>query len=144
MDHYYGFDLGDAESAVARLNEDKDELPQILKVKEAESFVTACAQLADGELLIGESACYAADAVSRKIRFKSRYLRDPESRTHLKRFAAGVIGELYGNGDLISINHEGHRFTWRVQGLTEGATLRLPRLRVKDVEDEEPKGDKKQ
>ena len=34
MDHYYGFDLGDAERAVARLNEDKDELPQIQKVKE--------------------------------------------------------------------------------------------------------------
>ena len=48
------------------------------------------------------------------------------------------------DGDLISINHEGHRFTWRVQGLTEGATLRLTRLRVKDVEDEESKGEKKQ
>ena len=45
--------------------------------------------------------------------------------------------------DAAVINHEGHRFTWRVQGLTEGATLRLTRLRVKDIDDEEPKGDKK-
>ena len=61
-----------------------------------------------------------------------------------KRQSVIINGLTYGNGDLISINHEGHRFTWRVQGLTEGATLRLTRLRVKDVEDEEPKGDKKQ
>ncbi len=100
MDHYYGFDLGDAESAVARLNEDKDELPQILKVKEAESFVTACAQLANGELLIGESACYAADAVSRKIRFKSRFLTDPNAAKDVMSFAAGVAGELRSAGEM--------------------------------------------
>ena len=43
---------------------------------------------------------------------------------------------LNGNGDLISVNHEGHRFTWRVQGLTEGATLRLIRVRARDVDDD--------
>ncbi len=101
MERYFGFDLGDAESAVARLTKDPADSPEILKVRETQSFITAYAQMPTGEILIGETACYAAKAVQREIRFKSRYLRDPESRTHLKRFAAGVIGELYGNGDLI-------------------------------------------
>ena len=59
-----------------------------------------------------------------------------------KRYGAIINGLTYGDGDLISINHKGHRFTWRVQGLTEGATLRLVRLRVKEIDDD-PKGDKK-
>lgn len=56
----------------------------------------------------------------------------------------GVIinGHTYGNGDLISINHEDHRFTWRIQGLTEGATLKLIRVRAKEIEaEDESKGE---
>ena len=58
-----------------------------------------------------------------------------------KRYGAIINGRTYGDGDLISVNHKGHRFTWRVQGLTEGATLRLVRLRAKEIDDD--KGDKK-
>ena len=101
MERYFGFDLGDAESAVARLTKEASDTPEILKIRETQSFITAYAQMPEGEILIGESACYAAKAVKREIRFKSRYLRDPESHVHIKRFAAGVLGELYGNGDLI-------------------------------------------
>ena len=57
MDLYYGFDLGDAESAVARLEKDRQEEPQILSVQGSKSFVTAYALKRSGELLIGESAC---------------------------------------------------------------------------------------
>ncbi len=53
-----------------------------------------------------------------------------------KRQSVIINGLTYGNGDLISVNHEGHRFTWRVQGLTEGATLRLIRVRARDVDDD--------
>ena len=53
-----------------------------------------------------------------------------------KRHSVIINGLTYGDGDLISVNHEGHRFTWRVQGLTEGATLRLIRIRVRDVDDD--------
>ena len=59
-----------------------------------------------------------------------------------KRHSAIINGLTYGDGDLISVNHNGHRFTWRVQGLTEGATMRLVRLRVKEIDDD-TKGDKK-
>ena len=101
MDRFYGFDLGDAESAVTRLDKTKDLAPVVLTVNEAKSFITAYALLRDGKLLIGEGACYAPDATKRKERFKSRFLVDPEASKDVKSFASGVLGELYLNGDLI-------------------------------------------
>jgi len=101
MNRYYGFDLGDAESAVCRLNKRDAGVPEVLPVREARSFITAYAQLQSGELLIGESACYDTSAVRRSLRFKSRFLTDPESEKDVKRFAAGVLGELYADGNLV-------------------------------------------
>ncbi len=101
MNRYYGFDLGDAESAVCRLNKRDAGVPEVLPVREARSFITAYAQLPTGELLIGESACYDTSAVRRSIRFKSGFLTDPESEKDVKRFAAGVLGELYADGNLV-------------------------------------------
>ena len=74
MEYYYGFDLGDAESAVAKLKKGQDTQPRIVPAGGAESFISAYAILPSGETLIGESACYRADARDRKIRFKSRFL----------------------------------------------------------------------
>ncbi|MBQ6137394.1 MAG: hypothetical protein IJI73_08500 [Kiritimatiellae bacterium] len=62
-----------------------------------------------------------------------------DQKTHTRRQAVIINGLTYGNGDLISINHDGHRFTWRIQGLTEGATIRLVRVRAKSLDDEEAK-----
>ena len=101
MDRYYGFDLGDAESAVTRFDKNNDTAPEVLRINEAKSFITAYALLRDGKLLIGEGACYAPDATKRKERFKSRFLVDPEASKDVKSFASGVLGELYLNGDLI-------------------------------------------
>ncbi|MBQ8110040.1 MAG: hypothetical protein IJ124_07790 [Clostridia bacterium] len=101
MNRYYGFDLGDAESAVCRLDRNDAGAPEVLAVREAKSFVTAYAQLESGELLIGESACYDTHAVRRALRFKSGFLTEPESQKDIKRFAAGVLGELYADGNLV-------------------------------------------
>ena len=101
MDKYYGFDLGDAESAISRLGKKDAGAPEVLSVREAKSFITAYAQLESGELLIGESACYDTSAVKRSLRFKSRFLTDPQSEKDVKRFAAGVLGELYADGNLV-------------------------------------------
>lgn len=101
MDRFYGFDLGDAESAVSVLNKKDVTPPRVLTVREEKSFVTAYARLRTGELLIGEAACYNPEAVERKIRFKSRFLTEPDSRKDVKAFAAGVLGELYMSGDLV-------------------------------------------
>jgi len=42
-----------------------------------------------------------------------------------------INGLAYGDGDLISVNHDNRRFTWRVQGLTDGATIKLVRVRAR-------------
>ena len=101
MERFFGFDLGDAESAVSVLKKDKADVPQVLRIRGTKSFITAYARLSNQELIIGEDACYNPDAVERKLRFKSRFLTDRESETDVRRFAAGVLGELYQNGDLI-------------------------------------------
>lgn len=100
MDNFYGFDLGDAESAVARLIKDKQEVPEVLKLREEKNFVTAYAQRRDGKLLIGESACYEPDVIRRGLRFKGRFLAGT-AQEDIKCFAAGVLGELYSSADLV-------------------------------------------
>lgn len=101
MDRYFGFDLGDAESAVSRLSAEDQATPEELTIAGAKSFITACAVTAEGGLRIGEQACYAAQVSRRCLRFKSRFLTDPTAAADLRTFAAGVLGELYGSGDLI-------------------------------------------
>ncbi len=101
MNRFYGFDLGDAESAIARLDKKEQTVPDILPVQDAKSFVTAYALVPGGEMRIGEGACLAADAIKRQLRFKSRFLRDTSSHGDVRMFASGVLGELYQSGDLI-------------------------------------------
>ena len=101
MDRFFGFDLGDAESAVSRLYKEDQVAPEMLTVAGEQSFITAYAQLTSGDLLIGEKACYADNVIKRRIRFKSRFLSESSSAADIKSFAAGVLGELYGSGDLI-------------------------------------------
>ena len=101
MDRFFGFDLGDAESAVARLHKEDQIVPEIIPVAGEQSFITAFAQLTTGELLIGEKACYADNVIRRRIRFKSRFLTDSAVAADIRSFAAGVLGQLYGSGDLI-------------------------------------------
>jgi len=104
---------------------------------------------AGAEAQAAEQAARAAQVVSSRTWAEARKTLRISGTTTVtddkgrKRQSLIINGLTYGNGDLISVNHEGHRFTWRVQGLTEGATLRLIRLRAKEIEDEEPKGDKK-
>lgn len=101
MDKFYGFDLGDAESAVARLIKGGDPLPDILPVFDEKSFITAYALKNDGQLIVGEGACYEANTVKRRIRFKSRFLTDASVQDDIAAFATGVLGELYLKGNLV-------------------------------------------
>ena len=75
--------------------------PTILEIEGVKSFITAYAALSDGTLLIGENACYARGAQKRKLRFKSRFLKDSSVEQDVKSFAAGVLGALYASGDLL-------------------------------------------
>ena len=99
MNRFFGFDLGDAESAVSVLSEENPDTPRILPVEGAKSFVTAYAVTGGGNLLIGERSCYEPNAVKRKIRFKSKFLSDKESRRDIAHFAEGVLGALRESGE---------------------------------------------
>ena len=101
MERFYGFDLGDAESAVTRIIKGQDEAPTVIPVQEAGSFITAYAMKRSGQLLIGEGACYDPDVLVRKLRFKSRFLTDSFAKNDIKSFASGVLGELLLSGDLV-------------------------------------------
>lgn len=101
MERYFGFDLGDAESAVTFLKKSGQSEPEVVPVREAGSFITAYARLRTGDLLIGEEACYTPDAAERRLRFKSRFLTDPSSARDIQSFAGGVLGELYMSGSLV-------------------------------------------
>ena len=101
MKRFYGFDLGDAESAIALLEKNSEIPPTILEIEGVRSFITAYAALSDGTLLIGENACYAKDAKKRRIRFKSRFLKDRAVEQDIRSFAAGVLGQMYSSGNLL-------------------------------------------
>ncbi|MBQ1311027.1 MAG: Hsp70 family protein [Blautia sp.] len=94
MDRFYGFDLGDAESAVSTLNKRDQAVPEILSVSGEKSFVTAFACLRTGEILLGEKACYSGEAVKRKLRFKSEFLKNPSIRNDILVFAKAVLMDL--------------------------------------------------
>lgn len=58
-----------------------------------------------------------------------------------------INGYPYTDGDLLSVTHDGRRFTWRIGGLSDNSVLKLIRVRVKrdesaEVAAEEPKGTK--
>ncbi len=100
MEHFYGFDLGDAESAVSVLDKHDSTPPRMLSVGGNDSFITAYAVNYKGQLILGEKACYEDRVTRRAIRFKSRFLWDTASHDDVKAFAAGVIGDLRSSGNL--------------------------------------------
>lgn len=106
MKRYYGFDLGDAESAVAlsRKSGEREsgyQSPEILPIGDVKSFITAYARKTDGTLLIGEDACYATDITDRGLRFKSRFLTDERAEGDVRIFASGVLSSLTRSGFIV-------------------------------------------
>ena len=68
------------------------------------------------------------------------FAKQPDGSTRSSVF---INGRDYVDNDLISINYEGRRFTWRVTGLTDNGTLKLERVRARPLEDIRLKGTKK-
>ena len=55
-----------------------------------------------------------------------------------------INGKIYADGDLLSFNHNGYRFTWRIKQLTDNKTLKLLRVKARELETEtEEKGTRK-
>lgn len=60
------------------------------------------------------------------------------------RQAVTINGKIYADGDLVSFNHNGYRFTWKVKQLTDNNTLKLLRVKARELEtDTEDKGARK-
>ena len=49
------------------------------------------------------------------------------------RSTISINGNIYGDGDLMSVTYEGARFTWRIRGLAGGEKLRLERIRARRI-----------
>ncbi len=99
MQKHYGFDLGDAESAVAVKTRGDSAEPDIIPVAGSQSFVTAFAETRSG-VSVGETVCYNPKAGEAKLRFKSRFLTDPAARSDVGKFARAVLNALYEQGSL--------------------------------------------
>ena len=81
-------------------------------------------------------------AARKSLKFSGNSLRinGRESRQ-----AIMINGRVYSDGDLVSANFEGMRFTWRVKSLSDSGTLKLQRVRMRSLNEEEetPKGQAK-
>lgn len=88
-----GFDLGDGESAVAVLDGESTVEPRMLPLFGRASMISAVGTR-DGRIVVGEQASVLAGAQQVQVRFKSRYLTNPDAHAAVRAFAQGVMAEL--------------------------------------------------
>ena len=97
IEDYFGFDLGDGESAVAWLGSFSQGPALMLEIAGKKSVISALGRCKDG-CIIGEQACYAeVDELS--VRFKSRFLSEPDWAARAVRgYAEAVLKEIRKTG----------------------------------------------
>ena len=102
MMQYWGFDLGDGESAVARVGGGESRFPEIVEVAGKKIIITVWSVMANGEVRIGEHATRTASAAVRSAaRFKRRFLdTQSDSAALIRDFSARVFESLRGSGAL--------------------------------------------
>ena len=100
---YWGFDLGDGESTLARVSGEGKNYPQIIEVEGNKVIITVWAIMRDGEVRIGDYAARsAAAAVRSAARFKRRFLNaQSDSAALIRDFSARVFEALRGSGELV-------------------------------------------
>ena len=103
-----------------------------------EETQTARAQQETRQLDMAREASRNWIAARKSLRIGGTVLaRQPDGSMRSSVF---INGRDYIDNDLVSVNFEGHRFTWRVTGLTGSGTLKLQRVRVRPLEDRRLKG----
>ncbi|MBP5239545.1 MAG: Hsp70 family protein [Oscillospiraceae bacterium] len=100
---YWGFDLGDGESTLARVSSEGKSYPEIVEVEGNKVIITVWAIMRDGEVRIGDNAARsAAAAVRSAARFKRRFLNaQSDSAALIRDFSARVFEALRGSGELV-------------------------------------------
>ena len=103
MMHYWGFDLGDGESTLARVGSEGVNYPEIIEVDGNKVTITVWAVMRNGEVRIGENAARsAAAAVRSAARFKRRFLDvQSDSAALIRDFSARVFESLRDSGALV-------------------------------------------
>lgn len=98
---YFGFDLGDGESAVAWMRPGKKTEPQMVEIRGRKSILSAVGSHPEKGLVIGEEACHTGGMSRLHVRFKSRYLADPEDSGRIaQEFAGEILKNLLADGRL--------------------------------------------
>ena len=88
-----GFDLGDGESAVALLTGESTVEPRMLPLFGRSSMISAVGIL-NGRVAVGEEASPLSGARDVQVRFKARYLTDPQAAGVVRSFAQGVLAQV--------------------------------------------------
>ena len=103
MMNYWGFDLGDGESTLARVGSSGVSCPEIIDVDGKKVTITVWAVMRNGEVRIGENAArFAASAVRSAARFKRRFLdTQSDSAALIRDFSARVFESLRDSGALV-------------------------------------------
>ena len=103
MMNYWGFDLGDGESTLARVGSTGVSYPEIVDVDGKKVTITVWAVMRNGEVRIGENAARsAASAVRSAARFKRRFLDvQSDSAALIRDFSARVFESLRDSGALV-------------------------------------------
>ena len=101
--YYWGFDLGDGESTLARVGSEGVSYPEIIDVDGKKVTITVWAVMRNGEVRIGENAARsAAAAVRSAARFKRRFLDvQSDSAALIRDFSARVFESLRDSGALV-------------------------------------------
>ena len=95
----------------------------------AEAAAKARAEAAEREKIVTEehwTAAYKSLRIGGRVRAKLDDGRESSSVV--------INGKTYGDGDLFSVTQGKNRFTWRVQGLTDGKTVRLSRVAARHLD----------
>ncbi len=101
---YFGFDLGDGESAVTWMRAGRRTEPQLVELRGRKSIVTALGKHGERGMLIGEEACQMNGLEWVRVRFKREYLTDPDGTGALiEQFARAVLEILRADGRIPDI-----------------------------------------
>ena len=99
---YWGFDLGDGESTLARIDGEGRNYPEIIEVDGKKVTITVWAVMRNGEVRIGENAARsAAAAVRSAARFKRRFLEANSDSAALIRDFSAYMSDVLLDGILM-------------------------------------------
>ncbi len=97
--NYIGIDIGDGESCVCILPSGSQIEPRPLTITGRKSFLSAVAQDAQGQPIIGMDAVGAKNAHGFSVRFKSRFLsNDQNAHADMQLFLTGIYETLQKEG----------------------------------------------